>query len=184
MTEDALTRRALGAAAAAAGLAGAAMPTSADAVEATPSVLGISTGAAAIHQEVVFKASPKRVYEALTDEAIFQKVVVLSGAIPEMVLQSAPAKISLEPGGAFSLFGGYITGRQLELEPGVRLVQVWRSAGWAPHLHSIVRFELSEHRDGAKLVFDHVGFPSEEAKSLATGWREHYWRPLAEVLAA
>ncbi len=183
MTEDAMTRRALGAAAAAVGLAGAAAPADAAAAEATPGDLGISTDASAIHQEVVFKAPPKRVYEALTDEAIFQKVVVLSGAIPEMALQSAPVKISLEPGGAFSLFGGFITGRQLELEPGVRLVQVWRSQGWAPHLYSIVRFELTEHPDGTRLVFDHVGFPRDDAQGLATGWRGHYWKPLAEVLA-
>jgi uncharacterized protein YndB with AHSA1/START domain len=148
-----------------------------------PNALGISTSSAAIHQEMVFKASPARVYEALTDAGIFQKIVVLSGAIKSMALSSPPARISLEPGGPFALFGGYITGRQIELEPGVRIVQVWRSAGWEPHLYSIARFEISEHPDGAKLVFDHVGFPSDDAQGLATGWQEHYWAPLAKVLA-
>ena len=181
MTEDALTRRTLGAAAAALGMAGAA--TRASAAEPAPGDLGISTNAAAIHQEVVFKAPPKRVYEALTDEAIFQKVVVASGAIKSMALEAAPTKISHEPGGAFSLFGGFISGRQLEMEPGLRLVQVWRSQSWGPHRYSIVRFEFAEHPDGTRLVFDHVGFPSEDAESLSTGWREHYWAPLAEVLA-
>ena len=33
------------------------------------------------------------------------------------------------------------------------------------------------------LMFDHTGIPNEEAESLAKGWREHYWVPLAKVLA-
>jgi activator of HSP90 ATPase len=179
MPADALTRRTLGAAAL--GLAGAVAARGATA--ATSSDLGISTSSAAIHQEVVFKATPARVYKVLTDEKLFGKLVILSGAIKSMALKSAPTLISPKPGGAFSMFGGYITGRQLELQPGVRIVQVWRSASWAPHLYSIVRFELSAHPDGAKLVFDHVGFPNDEAQSLATGWQEHYWAPLAKVLA-
>jgi activator of HSP90 ATPase len=148
-----------------------------------PDALGVSRNAAAIHQEVAFKAPPARVYAALTDATIFQRVVVLSGAIQSMALQAAPARISLEPGGAFALFGGYITGRQLELSPGARIVQAWRSAGWAPHLYSIARFEISEAPDGARLVFDHTGFPTDDAQGLATGWRDHYWTPLATVLA-
>jgi activator of HSP90 ATPase len=146
--------------------------------------LGISTSSASIHQEVVFEASPARLYEALTDAEIFQRVVVLSGAIQSMASQSLPARISREPGGDFALFGGYITGRQIELTPATRIVQVWRSAGWKPHLYSIARFEISEHPDGAKLVFDHVGFPSDDAQGLATGWRQHYWAPLAKLLAS
>src|SRR5947207_706138 len=41
----------------------------------------ISHTAEAIHQEVVFKASRKRVYEALTDTMQFNKVVLLSAAM-------------------------------------------------------------------------------------------------------
>ena len=100
-----------------------------------------------------------------------------------MALASTPAQISLEPGGAFALFGGYITGRQIELVKDVRIVQVWRAASWPPHIYSIARFELAEHPAGTKLTFDHTGFPTDEAASLASGWRKHYWEPLAKVLA-
>jgi len=161
------------------GVAGAArpdVPTSADS-------LGISNSNSAIHQDVIFKASPDRVYRALTDPELFDKVVLASGALQAMSLARTPTQISTEPGGAFSLFGGYITGRHLEMSPGVRLVQAWRSDSWPPHIFSIVRFELSAHPDGAKLSFDHTGFPNDDARSLATGWRQHYWEPLAKVLA-
>jgi len=51
-------------------------------------------------------------------------------------------EISREVGGAFSLYGGYLTGRHVELMPNERIVQVWRAGGWDPGAHSIVRFEL------------------------------------------
>src|SRR5262249_44435903 len=51
-----------------------------------------------IHQEVVFEASPKRIYEALTDGKQFS---AFSGG--------APADISAEAGGSFSCFGGMVS---------------------------------------------------------------------------
>jgi len=72
---------------------------------------GLSHSAGAIHQEVVFKASRKRVYEALTDAAQFTSVTKFS-----MVKDAPPAEISREPGGAFACFGGYISGRHVELK--------------------------------------------------------------------
>jgi activator of HSP90 ATPase len=143
---------------------------------------GVSHDAASIHQEVVFAASPARVYRALTTPADFDEVVRLSGAMQAMSLAPRTSVIGAQPGAAFSLFGDYITGRQLELTPDVRIVQAWRSASWPAHVFSIARFELAAHEGGAKLTFDHTGFPPAEADSLATGWQEHYWRPLAKVV--
>ena len=145
--------------------------------------LGVSRDNAAIHQEVVFKATPDRVYEVLTDPALFDKVVQASGAMQAMGIHPAPVQISAEAGGGVSMFGGYITGRHIELSPGVRLVQAWRSRGWAPHIYSIARFELAAHPAGTRLSFDHTGFPNDDAMGLATGWHAHYWVPMAKVLA-
>ena len=158
---------------------GAAAPARAQPAES----LGISTVGRAIHQEVQFRAGPAAVYGALTDARRFDRIVALSGAIDAMKLQAAPCEISPEPGGGFSLFGGYITGRQIELTPNVRIVQAWRAGSWAPHVYSIARFELADDPAGARLVFDHTGFPDAEAESLARGWRAHYWEPLAKLLA-
>ncbi len=144
---------------------------------------GISHTADSIHQEPVFAASLQRVYEALTDAKQFTRVIQLSGALQAMHLPDKPAEISSEAGGAFALYGGYITGRQVELVPNVRIVQAWRAGSWPPGAYSIVRFELVEQGPGSKIVFDHTGFPQGEAESLASGWRVHYWEPLAKVLA-
>jgi len=109
---------------------------------------GISHTAGAIHQEVIIKASRKRVYEVLTDTEQFRK---LSGGMD--------TKISRDPGGAFSLFGGVITGRYIELVPGERIVQAWRS-DWAPGDYSNARFVLQEQGLDTKIVFDHTRLPA------------------------
>jgi activator of HSP90 ATPase len=139
---------------------------------------GISRTAESIHQEVVFKASRKRVFDALTDAAQFTKVTELS-----TVKGAAPASISREAGGAFSCFGGYITGRHIELVSNERLVQAWRAASWKDGVYSIVRFELQEQGSDTKLVFDHAGFPVGQADHLAGGWSMNYWEPLTKFLA-
>jgi len=143
----------------------------------------ISRTAESIHQEPVFKASRKRVYEALTDAKQFDKVVQLSGVMQSMHLPDTPAEISREAGGAFSLFGGYVTGRHIELVPNDRIVQAWRAGRWAPGVYSIAKFELVEQGSGTKIVFDHTGFPKGDAEGLASGWRAHYWEPLGKLLA-
>jgi activator of HSP90 ATPase len=144
----------------------------------------LSHTAESIHQEVVFKASRKHIYEALTDSKQFERVVQLSDARKTMMPPSAPpAKISPEVGGAFSTFGGLIVGRQIELVPDTRIVQAWRPAYWEPGVYSLVKFELSDSGAGTKLVLDHRGFPDGDGKTLLEGWNKNYWQPLAKYLA-
>lgn len=141
----------------------------------------ISHTAEAIHQEVFFNASRKRLYESLTDTKQFDRVVQLSEAGESM--RNRSTQISREVGGAFSIFGGHIVGRHIELVQNERLVQAWREISWPPGVYSIVKFELTEMGAGAKLVFDHTGFPDGAAQHLAIGWKANYWEPLKKFLA-
>jgi activator of HSP90 ATPase len=144
----------------------------------------ISRTAESIHQETVFKANRNRLYEALTDTKQFNEVTKIVAAMePAISLEKSPTVISPEVGGAFSLFGGIILGRHVELVPDTRIVQAWRVAYWAPGIYSIARFELVEQGAGTKIVFDHTGFPKGDAEHLASGWKAHYWEPLAKFLA-
>lgn len=127
----------------------------------------VSHSAESIHQQALFKASRKRVYEALVDTNQFDKVIQLSGVMKSMHLGDKPTEISREVGGAFALFGGYITGRQVELVPNERIVQAWRTGSWDPGVYSIAKFELVEQGSGTRIVFDHTGFPKGAAESLA-----------------
>lgn len=144
----------------------------------------ISHACETIHQTVAFKASRKRVYETLTDEKQFDKVVKLSAAMQSagMALGNKPTQITREVGGTFTLFGGHILGRHLEFLPQERIVQAWRVATWEAGVYSIARFQLSDQGSDTKLVFDHTGFPNGQGQHLAEGWKLNYWEPLGKVL--
>ena len=144
----------------------------------------VSHSAEAIHQEPVFKASRKRVYEALTETQLFDKVERFSADMRDgKALGAKPTEISRQVGGTFTIFGGHIVGRHLELAPNERIVQAWRVVDWEPGWYSIARFELVEQGSGTKIVFDHTGFPKGEAEHLVEGWKTNYWAPLSKFLA-
>lgn len=144
---------------------------------------GISHSAESIHQEPVFQANRKQVYEALTDARRFDEIVRLSAAMRSGALESKPAEISTEIGGAFTIFGGYIVGRHLDLVPDERIVQAWRSQSWRPGDYSIVKFVLVEEGSTTRIVLDHKGFPEGQAQHLAAGWKGNYWDPLEKYFA-
>jgi activator of HSP90 ATPase len=145
---------------------------------------GLSGSSQSIHQEVTFGASCQRVDRALTNAPQFDALTRLGDAASRVAAPGAQATaISSEVGGAFTLFGGYITGRHLQMVQDERLVQAWRTGSWNAGDYSIVRFSLAAATGGCKLVFDHRGFPDGEGASLVHGWRVNYWVPLAKLLA-
>ena len=125
-----------------------------------------------IHQEAVFTASPRRIYEVLLDAHQFS---ALSGG--------APAEISVEAGGAFSCFGGMVKGRNIELVANQRIVQAWRAKPWENGVYSIAKFELREEGSATRVILDHAGFPPEQREHLESGWHANYWEPLRKHLA-
>ena len=131
--------------------------------EAAASTAGDSSKSISIHQEVDFRASPQWLYEALLDSKRFS------------AFSGRAAEIKREPGGTFSLFGGHIVGRNVELVPNKRIVQAWRVVEWPEGVYSIARFELKAQGSGTRLVFDHIGFPEGLHNHLAEGWEANYW---------
>src|SRR5438045_8578201 len=101
-----------------------------------------------IRQSATLSATPKHVYEALIDSAKHARFT------------GERAKINRKVGGRFSCYGGYITGINLELDPGKTIVQAWRSSGWPKGYYSIVTFRLAGVARGrTKLSFTQVGVP-------------------------
>ena len=139
----------------------------------------ISHTAESIHQETIFDASRKQVYEALMDAKQFTKVTAFSS-----VPTAPPAEISADIGGSFSCFGGRIIGRHVELVPNERIIQAWRVVDWDAGIYSIAKFELKGQGSQTKLVFDHTGFPNGKAEHLAAGWKANYWAPMQKYFAA
>lgn len=122
-----------------------------------------------LHDEVVVKASARRIFQLLLDSRQFA------------ALTGAPADIDPTAGGAFSTFGKLIEGRNIELVPDQRIVQAWRPASWEPGIYSIVRFELKPHNSETMIVLDHTGFPKGDFKHLEWGWNAHYWQPMKKA---
>jgi uncharacterized protein YndB with AHSA1/START domain len=124
-----------------------------------------------LHQEIDFKAGAQRVYDALLDSKQF-------GA-----LSGEPAQIDHKDGGVFSMFGGKIVGRHVELIANQRIVQAWRPANWDPGAYSSVKFELKEQGGRTMRVLDHTGFPEGGFEHLNPRWKMRYWDPLERSLA-
>jgi uncharacterized protein YndB with AHSA1/START domain len=125
-----------------------------------------------LHQEVDLKATPQRIYEILLSSKVFA------------AFTGAPAEIDPKAGGTFSMFGGMIVGRNIELVPGQRIVQAWRPADWPAGLYSLVRFELKSRDSETTVVLDHSSFPEGGYDHLLSGWNGHYWEPLKKFLAS
>lgn len=141
----------------------------------------VSRNAEALHQEPEFPVGRRRLYAALTSASEFDKVMQTSDAVVSGAVERKPAKIDARAGGEFSLFGGYISGRFVELDPDLFIVQAWRVGNWRPGVYSLARFELQEHDDRTRIVFDHTGFPVGQADHLAAGWHANYWDPLHKL---
>ncbi|MGC1375100.1 MAG: SRPBCC family protein [Anaerolineales bacterium] len=123
-----------------------------------------------IQQTVTFQVSPHEVYEALMDSA---KHAAFSGSA---------AEISREVGGAYSAYGGYITGKNLELTPDQKIVQSWRAVDWPEGKFSTVTFVLLPIPGGTRLDFTHVDVPDGTEAEFTQGWIDNYWNPMKAML--
>ena len=93
-----------------------------------------------IRQTVTFSASPEQVYEVIMDT---KKHESLSGE---------KASICTKIGGAFTAWGEHISGFNLVLQPGRRIVQAWRAHDWWADHFSIATFDLCKVDGGTELA--------------------------------
>jgi uncharacterized protein YndB with AHSA1/START domain len=130
-----------------------------------------------IHKETLIAAAPQQVFKLLTSGSLFSAAT------------GQPAEITDREGDSFSLFGGRVEGRQVELVPGQRVVQAWRfgpahPSTWEPGVYSTVRFTLEPAGDGTQLVIDHAGIPAEWIEHISLGYPSFYQDPIAKFFAA
>ena len=148
----------------------ASSPTSAQTMQEKPSS-SANRKRTSLHQEITLEASPKRLYGIFLDSKQFS------------AFSGFPATIDPSVGGAFSMFGGLIVGRNVELVDDRRIVQAWRPTHWDPGTYSLAEFTLKQRGSGTLLVLDHTGFPEGEYDHLFPGWGLRYWSPLKLYLA-
>ncbi|MGE0173995.1 MAG: SRPBCC domain-containing protein [Oligoflexales bacterium] len=117
-----------------------------------------------IKQKVKFRLSPERVYQLLTDSKL------------HTALTGQKAVINRHIGGKFSTCAGHVTGINVDLVPGKRVVQAWRTKDFPVGIFSMATFLLSPTRDGGTdLTLIHRGVPKELIPEIETDWRQSYW---------
>lgn len=120
-----------------------------------------------ITQKVIISAPPKEVYDALLDA---KKHSDFTGS-------KATGKAVV--GTKFTAWDGYISGRNLKLENGKRIIQEWRTTDWPKdYPPSKLEFVLREINDKTELNMVHSNIPLEQEEELKQGWIDFYWNPL------
>jgi activator of HSP90 ATPase len=140
-----------------------------------------------IHQQAMIDAYPREVYEVLADAAALSALSGMSGTAGRAA------------GEEFTAFDGHVTGRQVELAPGTRIVQAWRFPVWEPGIYTLVRFTLAAEPAGPAsasrtlLRIDQQGEPAGADTlgchltwhdHLSEGWLMFYLSPLARHFEA
>ena len=92
-----------------------------------------------------------------------------------------PAQISAHEGAAFTVWNGYITGRNLQLEPGRRIVQSWRTTKFtAADPDSQIEVLLQPAPGGTKVTVNHTNVPDGHTSYRDGGWQRSYFDPMKE----
>lgn len=125
-----------------------------------------------IHQEVFIKATPSDVYSAFMDDT------------KHSVITGGPSNISSEIGGLAKMHDGQILARNLELEPGIKIVQAWRVANWEDGVYTLLRVTFTAENGGTRITLDQTGCPPDMTDHLAQGWEARYWGPFKEFFEA
>jgi activator of HSP90 ATPase len=125
-----------------------------------------------IKQTVTFNATPEEVYHLLMDE---EKHSAFTGT---------KASVSKEIKGTFTAWDGYISGYNIELVEGKKIVQAWHftEKGWPDDHYSTCTFLLEPEGNKTKLTFIQTDVPEDSAETLKGGWKDVYWEPMKAYL--
>lgn len=96
-------------------------------------LLGLDMAAAPTHKltyKIRYACRPQDLYDALTDARFVQNYT------------QAPAEFDRKVGGEFTLFGGAVQGKFLQLDAPNLIEQSWRFREWPDDVFSTVRIEF------------------------------------------
>ena len=117
-------------------------------------------------------ASAQEIYEAWLD------------SLAHTEMTGSEAVMSDEVGAEVAAWDGYISGRNLELVPGERIVQSWRTTAFdEEHEDSIITLTLEEVEDGTLLTLVHSRVPDGQTSYQEGGWEKHYFEPMIAYFA-
>ena len=121
-----------------------------------------------ITKEYHIMAPLEKVWQALVDPQVIAK------------WGAGPAKMKAQAGFKFSLWGGDIHGKNLEIIPHQKLVQDWYGGNWPRP--SQATFTLTHKAGCTTLKLSHTDVPEKEVQAIDHGWDDYYLGPLKKLL--
>jgi len=116
-------------------------------------------------------ASPREIYDSWLDGRRHAKMT------------GSPARGSAGEGASFSAWDDYITGKNLKLVPGKRIVQSWRTTQFTPaDPDSEIEVTLAKAPRGTKVTLRHSNVPDGH-DGYKSGWKTHYFDPMKAYFA-
>jgi uncharacterized protein YndB with AHSA1/START domain len=112
-------------------------------------------------------ASPEEIYQAWLD------------SIGHSEMTGGEAEMSDLVGAEVSAWDGYISGRNLELVSGERIVQSWRTSEFGDEQEdSVITVVLQEIGGVTLLTLEHSNVPDEQRDYEEDGWQSNYFEPM------
>jgi len=112
-------------------------------------------------------AAPEDIYNALTNKKMIE---IWTGE--DVVMESVP-------GTEFSLWGGDISGINLEFEENKKIVQQWFFG--EQDEPSVVTIILHPDKKGTSVELRHTNIPDDAFQNIKEGWEEDYFGSLKEL---
>lgn len=112
-------------------------------------------------------AQPKDVYNALTNKNMLE------------IWTGEDAVMEPEANTEFSLWGGSISGVNLEFEENRKIVQQWFFG--EQEKPSIVTIVLHPDKKGTSVELHHTNIPDEAFENISDGWDEDFFGALREL---
>ncbi|KAH9268221.1 hypothetical protein BASA84_000284 [Batrachochytrium salamandrivorans] len=123
-------------------------------------------GLTKITQRIEFLASPQDLYTTLLDQ---QRVSIWT---------RGSAQIAGVPGGAFSLFGGNVSGSIIDTTENKSIKMKWRVQTWPANHYSTGLLSLRRVQMKLFLRWRKRGVPVGEKGTTETNWTNYYWNPI------
>jgi uncharacterized protein YndB with AHSA1/START domain len=127
----------------------------------------------AFELQCALPATPEEVYAAwLSSEA-------------HSAMTGGEAEMSDRIGAQVTAWDGYITGRNVELVAGRKIVQSWRTSRFDDNdPDSVIEVTLAPAPEGCLLKLRHSNVPDTHTSYENGGWRDNYFEPMRAYFAA
>jgi activator of HSP90 ATPase len=120
-----------------------------------------------IHLEIYLPVSARELFRAWLD------------SVEHRGFTGETAQITSHLGDSFTVGGGYITGKTLEMERPRRILQSWRCSDFAESdPDSLLELLFVPEDNGTRLLLNHTNLPDKLKAELESGWQEYYFTPM------